>query len=135
MYEYRCNEGHYFLRYAPLAQHSPTALCGCGIMACQLISAPAAVKVAQNVAYDSPITGAPITSWAARTEDLKRNHCRPYEEGMRQDHERQLVESERVLEQSIEQDVERSIEKMPNAKRGQLYNELTRAGIDAVVQR
>src|SRR6476646_9518267 len=99
------------------AKRSQHMRCGCGLMGEFIIHAPISVKVAPDIGYDSPIDGTHITSWAARQDDLKRNGCRPYEEGMRQDHERKLVETERILEQSIEQDVERSIAQMPNAKR------------------
>jgi len=123
-------------RWLTLSQHAQVQTCDRhGYVLEQIISAPILVKAAQDVCYDSPIDGSPVTSWAARTEDLKRNGCRPYEPGMRQDHERQIQESEESLDKAIEQTVERSIEKMPTEKRGKLYNELTRAGVDAVVQR
>lgn len=128
MYEYQCADGHFFMKYLSLAQHSPIWICDCGKVGQQIINAPISVTVAQDVCYDSPIDGSHITSWAKREEDLKRNGCVPYDPGMKQDYERSIQESDKALDKSIEQHVERSIEKMPTKKRGQLWSELTEQG-------
>lgn len=127
-YEYQCPDGHFFMKFLSVVNHSPIWVCDCGKVGQQVIGAPLTVKIAADVCYDSPITGQPITSWAQRTEDLKRNDCIPYEEGMKQDHERRIQESDTSLEKSIEQHVERSIEKMSTKQRGKLYSELTEQG-------
>ena len=129
LYEYQCGNGHFFMKFLTRVNHSPIWVCDtCGEVGQQVIGAPLVVKVAEDVCYDSPIDGQPVTSWAARANDLARNHCVPYDPGMRQDHERRLQESDKAIDASIEQHVERAIEKMPTAQRGKLYSELTEQG-------
>ena len=115
-----------------MAQHSPIWICECGKVGTQIIGAPLAVKVAEDVCYDSPIDGSPITSWEKRQEDLKRNGCMPYDPGMKQDYERSIRESDAALDQAVEQSVERAVEKMPTKQRGKLYSELVEQGVDLV---
>ena len=135
IYEYLCPCGSLIVRFKTVANHSAMEVCECGRLAEQVIGAPSTLKVAEDVCYDSPIDGTPITSWAARANDLARHGCRPYDPGMRQDHERRLAENEQKLDQSIHQQVERTVEKMSTKQRGQLWNEMTRAGADTQVQR
>ena len=135
IYEYACPNGHIFSQFCRVADHSPLTVCDCGETAQQIIGAPSALKVPEECRYDSPIDGTPITTYAARANDLARSGCRPYDPGMRQDHERRLAENEKALDQSIHESVERSVAKMNTKQRGQLWNEMTRAGVDANVQR
>jgi hypothetical protein len=136
LYEYLCWQGHLTLRFNSVANHSPIECCEtCGDMAQQIIGAPSAVKVAQDVCYDSPIDGKPVTSWAQREEDLKRNGCVPYDPGMKDDHLRRLEEQEAELDRKVDEHVERCITKMSTKQRGQLYSELTEQGTDAAVHR
>ncbi len=136
MYEYQCPQGHFFMKFLTVVNHSPIWVCDtCGEVGQQVIGAPLEVKVAEDVCYDSPVTGEPITSWAKRQEDLKRTNSVPYDPGMKQDHERKLKEAEVALDKSIDQHVERAIEKMPTAKRGKLYSELTEQGTSLGLQR
>jgi hypothetical protein len=129
LYEYLCWQGHLTVRFTSVANHSPIESCEtCGDMANQIIGAPSAVKVAEDVHYESPIDGTPITSWAARANDLSRHNCVPYDPGMRDDHERRLEEADRRLEQAVDEHVERAITKMSTKQRGQLYSELTEQG-------
>lgn len=107
----------------------------CGMLAEQVIGAPLLVKAAQNVMYDSPITGLPITSWEAHREDLKRSGCRPYDPEMKKDAERFRKEKADELDKSIELHVEETVEKMPSAKRAKLASELIDQGIGADVVR
>lgn len=124
-YVYSCRHGHYFSQFSTVANHSPIAVCGtCGEIGGQVITAPSCVKVAADVHYTSPIDDSPITSWAARRNDLARHHCVPYDEGMKQDHLKRLEESDKQLDQAIEEHVERSVEKMSTKQRGKLYSEL-----------
>ena len=135
LYEYLCVNNHFFSRFSTVANHSPIEVCECGEVAQQIIGAPAMVKCAPDVCYDSPIDGSPITSWAKREEDLKRHDCRPYDEGMKQDYLRSQEESQKSLDKSIEQHVERSIEKMDTKTRGKLYSELTEQHLAADIRR
>lgn len=86
--------------------------------------------VQRDICYDSPIDGRPITSMAARREDLARNNCQEYDPGMRQDYDRRVRESEAALEKSVEESIDREISAMPARKRELLQSELA-AGADA----
>lgn len=134
-YVYLCRDEHTFTRFSTVAEHSPVAICPCGQQARQVITAPVLVKCAADVCYDSPIDGRPITSHDAHKEDLKRHDCVAYDPEMKRDYERRLAESDARLAASIDAHVEESIEKMPTAKRAQLYSELTEQGMTADVVR
>lgn len=134
-YVYHCGHGHYETKYIPLSAHSPISVCACGAVSQQVITAPVLVAAQPECRYDSPIDGTPITSWAARRNDLAKHGCRPYDEGMKQDYLRMQDEKQKDLDASIEQSVERSIEKMSTAERGKLWNEVTRGGVDMSVER
>lgn len=129
-YEYRCGRGHRQTKYFCLSDHLSAIGCPCGERAEQIISAPMMVKIAADVCYDSPIDGKPITSWAARQDDLARSGCRPYDPEMRKDAERHRKEADELLDKAIDATVEESIEKMPSKKRGALLSELTEQGAD-----
>jgi hypothetical protein len=129
-YDYRCPTGHKQTKYFCLSDHVGEIGCPCGEKAEQVISAPIMVKIAADVCYDSPIDGKPITSWAARQEDLARSGCRPYDPEMKTDAERHRKEADATFDQAIEATVEESIHKMPTKKRGALMSELTEQGAD-----
>ena len=93
------------------------------------------VKVAQDVCYDSPIDGTPITSWAARQEDLKRSNCRPYDPEQKTDAANRRKAEEAALDTMIEAHAEEVTEKMTTAQRGKLYSELTEQGTTAEIVR
>ena len=63
----------------------------------------------------------PITSEKARLEDLRRNNCVPYEEGIRQDQERNSKRAEQETDQLIEKIVAET------AERANISNALERA--------
>lgn len=134
-YLYHCRGNHTFIRFSTISEHSPIALCECGQQATQIITAPTLVKVAADVCYDSPIDGRPITSHQARLEDMKRHDCVEYDPEMKKDYERRIKESDEHLDRLVDAHVEESIEKMPTAKRAQLYSEMTEQGMSADVVR
>ena len=82
---------------------------------------PGFIGAGQFEAYLSPVDGRPITSEKARLEDLRRNNCVPYEEGIRQDQERNA--------RRAEQDTDRLVEKIvaETAERANIANALERA--------
>ena len=134
-YLYQCNDGHGFQQFSTVAEHSPVAKCPCGQWGAQIITAPLMVKCAQEVSYDSPIDGRPITSHDAHREDLKRHDCVAYDPEMKKDYDRRIAAEDAALDASIDAHVEESIEKMPTAKRAQLYSELTEQGMTTDVVR
>ena len=90
--------------------------------------------VKQDIRYDSPVTGAPITSERARREDLARHNCIEYDPGMKQDAQRRVVEDERKLDKAVDATVEAEISRMPARKRERLEIEL-KGGSDVSVER
>ena len=129
-YSYACGNGHSFTVFNSVANHSPMELCThCGELAQQVITVPLMVKCAQDVCYDSPVTGEPITSWAQRKEDLKRHNCIEYDPMMKQDAERRHKERDEALDKSIDTQVEAAIEKMPGRQRAKLHSEVVEQGM------
>jgi hypothetical protein len=136
MYAYRCPLGCSLDVFLTVKQHGRLNYCDRhGYVMEQVIGAPLLVKVQPECRYDSPITGEPVTTWAARQDDLKRHDCIPYDPLMKQDHERRLAEQEARLEQAVDEDVEAAIEKMPTAKRAKLYSEMVEQGMDTELVR
>lgn len=78
-------------------------------------------------AYESPIDGRVIEGRAARREDLKRNQCRPYEEGERQAMEQRRAAEDRALERSVDRTVEKFFYEQSSRGR-ELLAEALRAG-------
>ena len=99
------------------------------------MTVPAMIKVCADVSYDSPIDGTPITSWAARQEDLKRSNCRPYDPEMKTDAAHRRKAEEAALDTLIETHAEQVTEKMTTAQRGKIYSELTEQGTTAEIVR
>lgn len=125
VYTWTCLSNHKFEKFVPLAHFYDRQLCECGQPASRLITAPLLVTAQQECRYDSPIDGTPITSWAARRNDLAKHNCVPYDPAMKQDSERKQRERQQSLDRAIDETVESSIEKMSTSKRGKLYSELT----------
>lgn len=88
----------------------------------------------KDVCYDSPIDGSPITSMAARREDLARSGCIEYDPEMRKDYERRIEEGERKLESSVDTLLDKEIAAMPSRKREKLAAELE-SGVTADIVR
>ncbi|MBM3347107.1 MAG: zinc ribbon domain-containing protein [Betaproteobacteria bacterium] len=134
VYEYACEAGHYFDRYLPLAEYDQPQACSCGSPGRKLISRVTVFR-AKNTEYTSPIDGRPITSEAARREDLARNNCVPYDPEMKNDVLRRRAQEDAAMDASVDRTVEEAWEKMPAAKRERLDAELTRGGLDLVYTR
>lgn len=92
------------------------------------------IFVSPDIHYQSPVDGRVITSKSARQDDLARNNCVEYDPEMKTDYRRRIAESEKALDKSVDEQVEKSISTMPARKRERLAGEL-RAGFDAEVVR
>ena len=134
VYQYYC-EGcdTDFDRYLPFYEHVNFMKCDCGVVANQVITPITLIKP-RTVHYDSPIDGAPITSEAARREDLARNDCIEYEPGMREDADARVIAEEKQLDKSIDQTMDAEIHKMPSRKKEQLAAELSAGANPDVVR-
>lgn len=67
--------------------------------------------------YESPVTGNWIEGRAARREDLKRTGCRPYEDGERQEAQRQRAHEEKKFDAGLHETAARAFYQMPESKR------------------
>jgi len=130
LYEFRCECGAEFERYLPVSGYDTPQECQCGAKARRIISIPTLVVVSPDINYDSPIDGRPITSMAARREDLARSNCTPYDPDIKQDYHRRIEQSERALEKAVDETVDRELSNMPARKREKLEAELN-AGLTA----
>ncbi len=78
----------------------------------------------QDICYDSPIDGRPITSKQARLQDLARSNCVPYDPDQKQDYTRRIEAQEAALEKAVDRTVDSEIANMPARKREKLEAEL-----------
>lgn len=124
-YEYTCDDGHYFDRYLPLAEYDRPQACPCGNPGRKLFPRVHVVR-SRDIHYTSPIDGRPITSEAARRDDLERNNCQEYDPEMKKDAERRRKDADAALDASIDATIEQEVAAMPSAKRERLAAELTR---------
>lgn len=125
LYEYRCDNGHVFERVLKLADYNLPQTCECGAESTKLISTP--MIAPQFEAYESPIDGKVISSKKKRIDDLARNDCVPYEEGIAEESTRRMKMEEQKLERKMENSVDEAIEKMPARQKEALESEM-RAG-------
>jgi len=129
-YNYQCDQQHVTTEVASMRCYRPVVPCGtCGQQAARIFTPPLLVKVAQDVRYTSPVTGQPITSHAARQEDMARHGAVEYDPCMTQDVERRRKESWDQFEAAVDQTVAEDIAKMPTAKRAQLAKEVVDMGL------
>lgn len=135
-YQYRCANKHVTTKLYRVRDYVEAVDCEeCNLVAQRLFTPPILVKVAADVCYDSPVTGEPITSHAARVEDMKRHDCIPYDPEMKTDFIRRREESQQQFEAQIEQTVYEEVAKMDSGKRARLANELVEQGADVEVVR
>jgi len=127
IYEYKCYKGHYFTRYLALADYKEPQTCECGEKSIKLLSKPMIAPTFE--AYESPITGKPITTKQQRIEDLKRSGCVPYESGMVEEGNRRLAAEEYKLEKALDETVDEQIEKMSPRQHEKLEESL-KSGVE-----
>lgn len=123
IYSHKCSSGHSFDRYLPLVSYDTPQTCDCGAAARRVITVPTIITQ-PNIHYTSPIDGRPITSMAARMEDLARSNCVPYDPDCKQDYQRRITEGEKSLDRTVSETVDREIALMPARKREKLEAEL-----------
>lgn len=126
IHSFRCpKSGHVFDALQTLDKLDDTMACGeCKEMADKVFLKFPMSFVRQDICYDSPIDGRPITTNQERINDLARADCVPYEPGIKQDQERKKRETEEALERSFDETVEREIAVMPSRKLEKLAAEL-----------
>lgn len=134
LHDYRCPNGHTMEVQVP--QGIDWITCGrCQERATKVFLKFPAAYVQADVCYDSPIDGRPITTKQARIEDLKRNHCRPYEPGEMEEVQRNREKAEEKFDKGIDETVEREVALMPQRKRELLEQEVRAGATPEIVRK
>ena len=110
-----CGKVHEYIRRAE--NYLDTPLC-CGYQT-QKVILTAPMGYCENIHYQSPITGRPITTKQARIEDLKRNNCRPWE-GMEQEvkvAQQRAKAEEKAFDAKLEQTIAGVYNSLPSEQR------------------
>lgn len=114
LYDFRCDECGKTSRsvFREYEQRDNGPEC-CGKSSSRVwLTMPGVMGAGQFEPYLSPIDGRPITSERARIEDMARNNCVPYEDGIRQDQERNARRAEAQTDVLIESIVKETAERM-----------------------
>lgn len=101
----------------------------CDLAAVRIFTAPAMVKAAVDCRFASPIDGRPITTHAARREDMKRHDCIEYDPEMRKDVVRRHQDRSAQFENAVDETVAKEIAKMPAEKKAKLVQEVVHQGL------
>lgn len=135
LHDHKCERcGKVEEKYVAVADLEKFQWCACGSLQHRVFLQPPMSFMGRDICYDSPIDGRPITSKAARIEDLRRNDCIEYEPGMRQDAARNRKQTEEQLDRAVESTVDEFVATAPTRKIEKLEQEL-RAGATAEVVR
>lgn len=117
VYEYQCPNGHVTTEFRSIGDRERPLVCYCHYIAIKaILSAPRVFGDYEG--YVSPASGRWIAGRRARIEDLKRTHCRPYEEGERQEFEKRMKAADRELDKTVDAVVEQSLEALTRHDEG-----------------
>lgn len=123
VYEYTCEEGHRFERLLKVEGCDVAQFCDvCGEIGKLRLSAPMIIN--REISYQSPIDGKPIYGKRERADDLARSGCVEYDPMIRQDIERNRINSQNALDSNVDRTIDMEIEKMSGEKRDRLAREL-----------
>lgn len=135
-YTYRCAKKHDVTKFFRVKDYVEAVDCErCELVAQRVFTAPAMIMAKPDLRYDSPIDGAPITSWDARREDLKRNGCIEYDPEMKTDAARLKRERREAFEQRLETTAKEAVGRLSPNKRAALKKELVDHGVGLEVKR
>ena len=124
LHDWKCEKGHIFERFIARDDLGVPQFCECGAPAGRVFLKFPMAFVQADIHYDSPIDGRPITSKAARIEDMKRAGCIEYDPAMKDDANRKQKERDEALDKSVDQFVDQAIATMPARKREKLAAEM-----------
>ena len=135
-YSYRCANKHEVTKFFRIKDYENAVDCEhCDLVAQRVFTPPAMVVAKPDLCYDSPIDGAPITSWEARREDLKRNGCIEYDPEMKKDAVRIRKERNAAFDKKIETTAKEAVGRLSPKKRAQLKKEIVNQGVGLEVKR
>lgn len=133
LYDYRCLScSHEEERAIPMSALSDTQRCRCGGVLERLVSAPRVLGDYEG--YTCPVTNKWVEGRAAHRENLKRQGCRVFESGEREQFVRQKEREEATFDRNIDTTVDAAIESMSARKREKLFEEVA-AGASANIVR
>ena len=134
LHTFICEQKHVSELYQPLDRLREFEECTtCGEQAQKhFLKAP--MGRVEKIEYTSPIDGRPITTKAARIEDMARNGCVEYDPGMKTDYLKKQRESEQEMDRKLDAVVEQQIHDMGARKRERLEAEF-RNGADIAFER
>lgn len=119
--------------FKPLAELERVEVCpGCHLAMTRKLSAP--MVLGDYPGYTCPITGDWIEGRKAHQENLKKHGCRVMEPGEKEEFQRRKAAEEASFDKAIEATTEEFVEKLPEGKKAELYNELS-AGATFVADR
>lgn len=135
LHDFRCAEGHITEAWVPQGLD----VVGCAYCKGYKSATKVFLKAPQgyvqpDICYDSPIDGRPITTKQARLEDLKRNGCREYETGEKEEMLKQKELEEKSLDRAVEATVEETLAGWSPRKKEILEQEI-RAGVTTEIVR
>jgi hypothetical protein len=122
IYTYKCGLDHEFERFLNLSDYAEPQFCECGWIGERVFTVP--VIRPDLPAYQSPIDGKWVEGRAARKRDLARSGCVPYDDGAKEEAEKDRKLADIKLEKNIEETVGREIYNMSPSKRASLKSEL-----------
>lgn len=104
----------------------------CLLVMSRVICAP--IVRGDYAGYCCPVSGDWIEGKRAHQENLKKHGCRVQEPGEKEAFIKQKARDEAEFDAKIEATAEEFVEKLPESKKAQLYNELS-AGADVALSR
>ena len=133
IYEYKCQScGKISDHFFSIEGRLPLVSCKCGGVAVRIISAPAVRG--DYEAYQCPVTGKTIEGRKAHEENLKRQGCRVYESGEKEEMLSRKKADEASFDRQLDADVDKFVATLPTKQREQFVNEVS-AGVTAEVVR
>ena len=132
LYDFKCEAGHSFERFVPLADFDMAQVCACASPASRVISAPM-FNVDQTF-YTCPISGTPITSRRAHEDNLRRHDCIVAETGIEREISARRDEANRKFDKSVDDHVERTWDSWDGEKREALAKDII-SGADIKLER
>jgi hypothetical protein len=123
LYDFECREGHIHEAFVDhgVGSHSCPH---CGQWAAKVFLRAPMAFIQKDVHYTSPIDDRPITSMAARREDMARSNCIEYDPEMKTDRVRNIKLADDALDNAVGDTVDATIAAWPVRKREKLAEEL-----------
>ena len=127
VYEYECRkcDSGRLTRIKPVSRYQEPEYCTvCGEQMRKLVSTP--MFRVENIRYQCPITGKPITNRQQHEENLARQGCRVLETGEKEEFVRKREREDEELANKVAETAAKLVHELPQEKKEALANELAR---------